>query len=239
VLLQRFIHKLIGERMSGYALRLVTDRLAPRASLALAGDAIRILYVAEGSLGIAAAGTVASLDPNSAWHGVVAAELKAGAAGARVLRFELAAGDGAAPTEAGEGVESRLALAMPVTLERTQAYLMRCDRVGFPPGGVAYTHTHQGPGIRCLQLGSIRIDSAGASHHYAPGEAWFESGPEPVFAAGSDTVATAFIRTMILPRAYLGRSSIRYMKAEDQDKPKPQSYQVYIDAAIELPGSRT
>ena len=40
-------------------------------------------------------------------------------------------------------------------------WLVRCDRVDFPPGGVAYLHTHPGPGIRVLLEGSIRIDSAG------------------------------------------------------------------------------
>jgi len=56
-------------------------------------------------------------------------------------------------------------------------------------------------------------------------------------AAGAADEATAFVRVMILPREYLGRSSIRYMLPEDQDKPKRQSYQIYIDAPITLPGS--
>ena len=47
-------------------------------------------------------------------------------------------------------------------------WLVRCDRVDFPPGGVAYLHTHPGPGIRVLLKGRIRIDSAGESHEYGP-----------------------------------------------------------------------
>ena len=39
-------------------------------------------------------------------------------------------------------------------------YLLRCDRVDFPPGGEAFLHTHQGPGIRVLLFGSIRIETA-------------------------------------------------------------------------------
>jgi hypothetical protein len=109
--------------------------------------------------------------------------------------------------------------------------------VEFPPGGVAYHHTHQGPGLRCLVAGSIRIDSAGSSHSYQQGEAWFESGPDTVLASASLSEVTAFIRVMILPRAYLGRSSIRYVRAEDQDKSKPQRYQIYIDRPVALPGS--
>ena len=37
--------------------------------------------------------------------------------------------------------------------------LMRGDSVAFPPGGCAYLHRHQGPGIRCLIEGGIRIDT--------------------------------------------------------------------------------
>jgi len=207
-----------------YAMRLFIDRLAAGAALALDDAARRVLYVAEGSVAI---GGALSLAADSAWHGGAAA-LTAGAGGARLLRFELAADAAAAP-------DARLSAA--VTLDPAAPWLIRCDRVAFPPGGVAYTHTHQGPGLRCLQLGRIRIETAGTVHHYAPGEAWFESGPDPVFAAGSETETTAFLRVMVLPRAFLGRSSIRYVRPEDQDKPKRQSYRIYIDAPLALPGS--
>jgi hypothetical protein len=43
-----------------------------------------------------------------------------------------------------------------------------------------------------------------------------------------------FIRVMILPQAIRGKSSIKYVKAEDQDKPKPQKYQVFVDEPITL-----
>jgi quercetin dioxygenase-like cupin family protein len=113
--------------------------------------------------------------------------------------------------------------------------LIRCDRVDFPPGGVAYLHTHQGPGIRVLLHGSIRIDTAGKSHSYGPLEAWFEPGPEPVFAAASETEPTAFVRCMVLPRRLHGQSSIRYVRGEDAAKPKPQKYTVFVDEPLEHP----
>jgi hypothetical protein len=221
--------------MAAFVLRLFADRYAPGGCLALGADASRILHVADGFLSIASGDTLAALAADSTWQGAAPASLRAGTGGARVLRFELLVGD--APGVAGDGVESGSLKSAPVNFDRERAWLIRCDRVEFPPGGVAYTHTHQGPGIRCLERGRIRIETAGTSHDYAPGEAWFESGPDPVFAAGSATETTAFIRVMILPRDYLGRSSIRYLKPEDQDKPKRQSYRIAIDAAIELPGA--
>ena len=38
---------------------------------------------------------------------------------------------------------------------------MRCDRIDFPPGGIAYTHTHPGPGIRYLLHGELDIHTEG------------------------------------------------------------------------------
>jgi hypothetical protein len=110
--------------------------------------------------------------------------------------------------------------------------LIRCDRVDFPPGGVAYLHTHQGPGVRVLLHGSIRIDTAGSSRRYGPLEAWFEPGPEQVFAAASETEPTAFVRCMVLPARLRGQSSIRYVRDEDASKPKPQHYTVFVDEPL-------
>ena len=43
-------------------------------------------------------------------------------------------------------------------VEVDDGWLMRHDRVDFRPGGVAYRHTHPGPGIRFLLHGSLRIE---------------------------------------------------------------------------------
>jgi hypothetical protein len=112
--------------------------------------------------------------------------------------------------------------------------LMRGDSVAFPPGGCAFTHVHQGPGIRCMIDGGIRIDTRGRSSSYGPGGAWYETGPDPVFAQAAEDQASRFIRVMILPRALIGKSSIQYVKAEDKDKPRTQKYQIFADAPIEF-----
>jgi quercetin dioxygenase-like cupin family protein len=108
-------------------------------------------------------------------------------------------------------------------------WLVRCDRVDFPPGGVAYLHTHPGPGIRVLLEGRIRIDSAGESHEYGPGEWWYESGPEPVFAAASEDEQTAFVRVMLVPRELEGQRTIRYVDPTDDEKPKLQRARIYFE----------
>jgi hypothetical protein len=123
-------------------------------------------------------------------------------------------------------------LAAEVELDPGVEWLMRLDRVDFPPGGVAYRHTHPGPGIRCLLFGRIRIESSGKTHEYGPFEPWFESGPEPVFAAASETEPTAFVRALLVPREWEGRRTIRYVNPEDEEKPKLQRATVFLEQPV-------
>ena len=123
-------------------------------------------------------------------------------------------------------------LAAEVELDPGVDTLLRLDRVDFPPGGVAYRHTHPGPGIRCLLFGSIRIESGGETHDYGPFEPWFESGPEPVFAAASTTEPSAFVRAMLLPEEWRGKRTIRYVDPADEEKPKLQRATVFLEQAV-------
>ena len=160
------------------------------------------------------------------------AEVLAGAAGATLWRWDV--------TPAGTRASAyrhRAALRCAGPVEPGAIggeLLVRLDSVAFPPGGAALLHTHQGPGIRCLREGGIRIDTDGLSTSYGPGGAWFEEGPEPVFAQASTSAPSRFIRSMILPRALLGASSIRYVNEEDRDRPKSQSYRVFAEAPVRL-----
>jgi hypothetical protein len=139
------------------------------------------------------------------------------------LRWELA-------SESEPGVR----LAAEVELDSGGDWIARCDRIDFPPGGVAYRHVHPGPGIRCLLFGSIRIESGGETHVYGPLDPWFESGPQPIFAAASETEPTAFVRVMLLPREWEGKRTIRYVDPADEEKPKLQRPTVYFDRPLAL-----
>jgi hypothetical protein len=206
-------------------LSLYEDVLANGASVSLPARP-RMILVLHGSITIAER----ALRDDEAWSGEGAAAFTAGSEGAAVWRWELTAGDtGSAAT--GVGVVSREKLSALLDTIPKGALLLRGDSVAFPPGGCAYLHRHQGPGIRCLVEGGFRIDSAGRSTSYAPGGAWFENGPEPVFAQAADR-PTRFVRVMILPRAYLGKSSVEYLREEDKAKPKSQTYKIYVDMPI-------
>jgi hypothetical protein len=220
--------------MPSYTLRLYTDRLAPKAEAQLPASN-RVIYVRDGDAIVRAGAQAAGLAADSAWHGAGPVAVTAGGAGAALLRWELVSGGAGAGELSGPGVTMSLTLAHAVELGEPDGYLMRCDRVDFPLGGIAYLHVHRGPGIRCLIAGGARIEVNGKGHDIAPGSAWFEAGPDPVLALASKTERTAFARVMILPRELKGKSSIRYLRPEDADKPKLQTYRVFVDEPIELP----
>jgi len=210
--------------MSTHALEFFRDQLPAGARLSMPDPCPRVLYVRSGSLTARSSAIVTTLAPNSAWHGDRSCEVVAGNAGSEMYRWELRREPGA------PGATSALRAAL--TLDPKGGYLMRCDRVDFPPGGIAYTHTHQGPGIRCLLSGEIRVRVSGMEHLVRPGEAWFEAGPDPVLALASEREPTAFARVMVLPAELRGKSSIRYVLPEDADKPKRQTYQLFVDDLI-------
>jgi len=209
-------------------LRLCEDVFADHGAMELPALP-RMLFVVHGSITIGAR----SLRDEEAFGGEGAIMLKAGAAGAAVWRWELITRDADLGRPApGSGIVSHEKLAVMLSTVPAGPLLLRGDSVAFPPGGCAYLHRHQGPGIRCLIEGGIRIDTHGRATSYGPGGAWYETGADGVFAQAADR-PTRFIRVMILPRAYLGRSSVEYLNDEDKAKPKSQSYKIFVDLPIE------
>ena len=188
----------------------------------------RFIFIVQGSAKVA--GTM--LNEGEAWQGETAITVKPGSGGITCWRWELARGDQGSTIANAPGMTTHEKLtAFLETLPKGEL-LMRGDSVAFPPGGCAYQHRHQGPGIRCLIEGGIRIDTHGRSTSFGPGGAWYESGPDAVFAQASSDKPIRFIRVMILPRELAGKSSIQYVNEEDKAKPKSQQYKIYADAPI-------
>jgi hypothetical protein len=209
-------------------LALYEDVLANGAALSLPALP-RMIFLVHGGL----TGTENALADGETWQGEGAVTVTAGTAGATCWRFEFATSvaDDMGQRSAA-GVVSRRKLAARLDTLPAGDLLLRGDSVGFPPGGCAYLHRHQGPGIRCLLEGGIRIDTHGRSTSYGPGGAWYETGPDAVFAQAAADRPSRFIRVMILPRALLGKSSIQYVNEADKDKPRVQQYRIFADAPI-------
>ncbi|HEY7299909.1 MAG TPA: hypothetical protein VH684_18535 [Xanthobacteraceae bacterium] len=209
-------------------LRLYEDVLAPGAPETAMRPLPRMIFVLLGSVAIGRQ----KVSSEQAWHSEAEAVLAPANGGATCWRFELAPPDTPENLCTGGGARSSLKLSASLSSLPDGDLLWRGDSVGFPPGGCAYLHRHQGPGIRCLIEGAIRIDTLGDSMHYAPGEAWYEAGLDPVFAQAAPDRPTRFIRVLILPRDLLGKSSIQYVNEADKVKPRSQQYKIFVDAPI-------
>jgi quercetin dioxygenase-like cupin family protein len=111
-------------------------------------------------------------------------------------------------------------------------WILRCDRVDFPPGGIAYRHVHPGAGIRRILFGELTIDRGGDVHTYTAGESWHEGADDPVLATASASEDTAFVRVMLLPAEWAGRRTIRYVDPADEDKPRLQRATVLLEVPL-------
>jgi hypothetical protein len=188
----------------------------------------RFIFIVHGSAKVAGK----MLNEGEAWQGEATVTVKPGSCGVTCWRWELARGDQGSTTANAPGMTTHEKLTAYLETLPKGELLMRGDSVAFPPGGCAYQHRHQGPGIRCLIEGGIRIDTHGRSTSFGPGGAWYESGPDAVFAQAAPDKPSRFIRVMVLPRELVGKSSIQYVNEEDKAKPKSQQYKIYADAPI-------
>lgn len=207
-------------------LHLFEDTFTDGQTVVFGETAGRAIYVTAGEVSLN--GVIHPRDEGFVSDGPVT--LKAGAEGASLWRWDLSED---APLDAPHHTALKLFGEVPAALT-APGHFLRLDSVSFPPAGTAMLHTHQGPGIRCLREGGIRIDTGGNSTAFGPGGAWFESGPEPVFAQADHAVASRFIRAMVLPDALRGKSSIHYVNEEDRAKPKSQTYRNFGEIGLNL-----
>ncbi|SFO03629.1 hypothetical protein [Mycetocola miduiensis] len=195
----------------------------------------RAIFVREGSVHLD--DDIASQYLSSA-HGMVTTgelTIRAGASGARLWRWDLvepAFADLPQTLRSAPATTSELKLKAAYDLDPRFTWLMRLDSVTFPAGGTAWTHQHQGPGIRICRDGEITIDTEGASSTYGPGEAWSEKGVVPVLAPTTPETSTTFIRCFLLPAHNRGASSFRVVLPEDRDKPNTQKYHVFSERVL-------
>lgn len=199
------------------------DVLAPGQRVTLP-PAARALYVRSGRVTIAQDGAETTLTEDSC---------------ALIVGATALAGDGVI-----WGYEATRSLAAPdprrtilhVTLPRDPdaPMLLRADRVDFPPGAVTPRHGHAGPGIRRLLAGRLFAEIGETHRRIDAGEAWFESGLEPV-VGHTIAPASAFVRCMVLDPDLLGRPTFRATSAEDAAKPRAVGYRQFFDTIVTLP----
>ncbi len=127
----------------------------------------------------------------------------------------------------------RVVAAHALMIDPRYPILMRADRVDFPPGIVTPRHGHGGPGIRRLLHGRLVAEIGDKVHRVEPGEAWFESGRDPVVGRNV-APASAFVRTILLPTDYAGRSSFLPWTSEEATKPRGVEYRIFFDSVVKI-----
>lgn len=195
----------------------------------------RAIYIRSGSLELASETVTQYLTAGLATTG--GDQLTLSAVEDTVLwRWELTAAGRDDALRSAPQATSELRLEAEIDLDDRYRWLMRCDTVSFPPGGVAWTHVHQGPGIRIVREGEIAIEIDGHRAVHRPGDAWLERGVDPVLAPTTEDEATTFVRCFILPEQCRGQSSLRIVSAQDRAKGNTQSYRVLSERLVHAGG---
>jgi hypothetical protein len=167
------------------------------------------------------------------WHGEDEVAVRAGDSGATIWRWDLTKAPAA--SFASAGLRSLVKLSAPPPDPALRAAcscaataLLSC------PAAAPLTHVHQGPQASAAdrRRWHTHRHGRGALTAFGPGGAWFESGPEEVFAQAAPNRPSRFVRAMILPIALVGKNSIRYVNEADKGKPHSQSYVRFFDVPI-------
>ena len=216
-----------------FRLRIYHDHLTENTTATLP-KARRVIYCVAGQTTLSAPGRNQTLAGDEVWFSDGECTVRGEIEGARLWRWELVAPE-EGPGEIREtAIKSVNAGDYEIEIDTSVERLMRLDQVSFPLGGEALTHIHAAAGVRCLLKGNMLLDSLGKRYRVWPGDSWVEHGPDQVYAKASEKELTAFVRVMIIPAEYRGRSTITYVRPEDKDKPKSQSYKRYLEEPITL-----
>ncbi len=95
-----------------------------------------------------------------------------------------------------------------------------------------FSSTSTSPGRGCRDQRPARDHRDGCCPGDRAWRAWFEAGPDPVYAEVRGGQPAAFVRVMLLPVAIQGIPSISYLRDEDRVKPKSQSYTVFVNEPL-------
>lgn len=202
---------------------LLEDDLAPAAPLRLP-PAIRAFYLRTGEARIGGH----PLAPDSALFSDGAVTVTGSGT---LWRFEVAhrpAGWQVPPED-----RRRLLLARPLLRDPAQPFVLRLDSVTFTPDVDTPAHGHHGQGVRRLLEGRLLLRIGDRVEARRPGEAWFETGEEPVVARGL-LPGTAFIRALVMEGDMRGKSSFRAWTPEDAARPRGVTYRLFLDEVTRL-----
>lgn len=214
-----------------FALNLYHDQVADSgASAKPLPAARRMLYVRHGRAAI----NGRSMNADEAIYCDTEMSLQSTGGWSQVWRWELARPNAAPALIEGDGVLSSLRMSRVLghlaMLDNSQ-WLFRLDQITSVAGRIADRHQHPGPGIRCLLEGTFNVQSIESGRDYAPGDAWYETGPDTVVAWGSTQMAAKFLRGMILPAEWEGKVTGTWLSGQVA-QPRPGNWRLLVDKII-------
>ena len=119
-------------------------------------------------------------------------------------------------------LEAEIALADIAEPDFPEPFVVRADRVESTPGARTPRHGHRGPGLRRLIFGQLQAEVGEGIRRIRAGEAWFETGVEPVVGINTGGTNAAFVRLLVLPNELAGGKS-SFVAADEAEAAKPRS----------------
>lgn len=107
-------------------------------------------------------------------------------------------------------------------------HFVRADRIETEHSAETPRHFHKGPGLRRLVYGKLRADVGDTVFRIEQGDAWFETGDEPVVGTNYGGTNAAFVRLLVLPiELFDGKSSFVPTDAAEAAKPRSVDQRVF------------
>lgn len=178
--------------------------------LAIEGDGCRFIYARAGTIRIHGGDAIAE-DDGRLLSGSFAATLDGLA-----WVYEVASADMPFP----DGLS--VVFSQVVRPAFGRPFLVRADRIESRPRAQTPRHGHRGPGIRRLVQGRLLAQIGEAVERVEAGQAWFETGADPVVGTNIGDTNAIFVRVMVLPRALQGGAS-SFTAWDDAEAAKPRS----------------
>ncbi|MDN2567186.1 hypothetical protein N1F89_13235 [Aquibium sp. A9E412] len=176
------------------------------------------VYVRAGRATVTREGAPVTLQPDA---GAFVAGRVSVAAGADVWLYEKT--DAAAPY-----LDAEIVAAHPFVPPFDGPHLVRADRIESEHGAQTPRHGHRGPGLRRLVFGTLRADVGDTVRRIAAGDAWFETGEEPVVGTNCGGSNAAFVRVLVLPADLAGgRSSFVAADATEAARPRAVNQRLF------------
>jgi hypothetical protein len=208
-------------RMTVYDLHLNSD------TAELPAGVHRFLYVPDGQVSIATADTKIDLPADEGMFSQGVAQITGPGT---IWVYEV--GPDEPPSRADPS--RSIVLSRQFKPDFSPPWLLRADRIESTPGSATPRHGHRGPGMRRLIKGRLLAQIGDDFERIDRGNAWFETGKDPVIGTNVHTSNSAFVRVLLLPiELQGGKSSFVPTTAEDASKPRAVIQRLFGEVVIE------